>query len=139
MRVFEWRLRRYPMTTEEKGILRRYYALRWWERDGGFAGDVDPAEVQAIHDKYDPGAVDLREYERAKAAGKLDEYWEKRADVLQRLTGSRVLPSAEPAGKELEPLADPLMVLKAFNLEEQPAVQQGIPHTALAPLHKVLS
>jgi hypothetical protein len=34
------------MNEAEKTAFRRYYALRWWERDGGFAGDVNAAEIQ---------------------------------------------------------------------------------------------
>lgn len=37
---------RYNMNEAEKTAFRRYYALRWWERDGGFAGDVNAAEIQ---------------------------------------------------------------------------------------------
>jgi len=29
---------RYNMSEDEKQTLRKYYALRWWERMGGFAG-----------------------------------------------------------------------------------------------------
>lgn len=81
------------MTEAEKQTLKRYYALRWWERDGGFAGDVTPAEVQAIKDKYSPESVDLRAYYAARANGTLDRYWAERADRLQELTGD----SAPPA------------------------------------------
>jgi len=34
------------MNEAEKTAFRRYYALRWWERDGGFAGDVTAEEIQ---------------------------------------------------------------------------------------------
>jgi hypothetical protein len=43
---------------------------------------------QKIKDKYNPAAADLRAYKRAKAEGKLDEYWASRGDVLRDLTGS---------------------------------------------------
>jgi hypothetical protein len=34
------------MNEGEKTAFRRFYALRWWERDGGFEGDVTAAEIQ---------------------------------------------------------------------------------------------
>lgn len=34
------------MNEAEKTAFRRYYALRWWERDGGFEGDVTAEEIQ---------------------------------------------------------------------------------------------
>lgn len=86
-------LRRYKLTLEEKQALKRYYALRWWERDGGFAGDVTPAEIQKIKDKYNPNDVDLRAFQAAKAAGRVDEYWAQNAEKLKELTGD----SAPPA------------------------------------------
>eukprot|EP00878_Enallax_costatus_P001889 GHUV01002048.1.p1 GENE.GHUV01002048.1~~GHUV01002048.1.p1 ORF type:complete len:362 (+),score=135.85 GHUV01002048.1:212-1297(+) len=84
---------KYNLTLEEKQALKRYYALRWWERDGGFAGDVTPAEIQKIKDKYNPDDVDLRAFRAAKAAGRLDEYWAQNAEKLKMLTGD----SAPPA------------------------------------------
>eukprot|EP00879_Flechtneria_rotunda_P002480 GHRR01002678.1.p1 GENE.GHRR01002678.1~~GHRR01002678.1.p1 ORF type:complete len:353 (+),score=142.73 GHRR01002678.1:191-1249(+) len=85
---------RYKMTEPEKQTLKRYYALRWWERDGGFAGDVTPAEVQAIKDKYNPNDADLRAYYAAKAQGRLAEYWAARTDKLKQLTGDSTPPTA---------------------------------------------
>jgi hypothetical protein len=82
------------MNEAEARTLKRFRALRWWERDGGFPGDATAAEVQAIMDKYAPGEADLREFRRAKAAGQLDAYWAGRRDALRRLTGSDVLPGA---------------------------------------------
>ncbi|KAI8465699.1 MAG: hypothetical protein J3K34DRAFT_436210 [Monoraphidium minutum] len=83
---------KYPVTEAEKRTLKRYHALRWWERDGGFAGDATAAEVRAIRDKYDPKGADLREFRAAKAAGTLDAYWAGRRDALRRVTGSDALP-----------------------------------------------
>jgi hypothetical protein len=57
---------------------------------------VDTAEVQVILDKYDPLEKDRKQYVAAKRAGKLDEYWRRRAGLLQEITGSPVLPAAEP-------------------------------------------
>jgi hypothetical protein len=57
---------------------------------------VDKAEVQAILDKYDPLEKDRKEYVAAKRAGKLEEYWQRRAALLQEITGSPVVPAAEP-------------------------------------------
>lgn len=37
---------RHNMNEAEKVAMRRFYALRWWERDNGFAGDVTPEEIQ---------------------------------------------------------------------------------------------
>lgn len=48
--------------------------------------------VQKIRDKYNPAAVDLREYQKAKAEGKLDEYWASKGDLLKELTGSSAPP-----------------------------------------------
>ena len=36
------------MNDAEKVAFRRFYALRYWERDGGFAGDVTAADIQVI-------------------------------------------------------------------------------------------
>lgn len=83
---------RYNMNEAEKTAFRRYYALRWWERDGGFAGDVTAEEIQKIRDKYTPAAVDLREYQKAKAEARLDEYWASKGDLLKELTGSSAPP-----------------------------------------------
>jgi hypothetical protein len=80
------------MSDDEKQTLKRYYALRWWERDGGFAGDVAPSEVQAIKDKYAPNDADLRAFRAAKAAGRLDEYWAQQAERLRELTGNSAAP-----------------------------------------------
>ncbi|WIA42355.1 hypothetical protein OEZ86_008364 [Tetradesmus obliquus] len=85
---------RYNMSEDEKQALKRYYALRWWERDGGFAGDVAPAEVQAIKDKYAPNDADLRAFRAAKAAGRLEEYWAAQAGKLRELTGDGAAPVA---------------------------------------------
>ncbi|KAF6263975.1 hypothetical protein COO60DRAFT_266166 [Scenedesmus sp. NREL 46B-D3] len=85
---------RYNMSDDEKQTLKRYYALRWWERDGGFAGDVTPAEVQAIKDKYAPNDADVRAFKAAKAAGRLAEYWAQQADKLRELTGDSAAPVA---------------------------------------------
>jgi hypothetical protein len=79
---------RYGMNAGEKETLRNYRALRWWERDGGFAGDVRAADVQALVDKYDPAEADRRAYQAAAAAGTLDEYWAARRGLLASLTGS---------------------------------------------------
>ena len=91
---------RYPLNEAEKRTLKRYYALRWWERDGGFAGDVTGAEVQAIRDKYDPKGADLRAFKAAKAAGQLDAYWAGRRDALRRIVGGDEVPgTAAAAGR----------------------------------------
>ncbi len=37
---------RYNMNEAEKTAFRRFYALRYWERDGGFAGDVTADDIQ---------------------------------------------------------------------------------------------
>jgi hypothetical protein len=86
------------MNEAEKTALRRYHALRWWERDGGFKGDVTAPEVQAIMDKYDPGGADLRAFREAKASGQLDAYWAGRREALRRMGGSDELPGAAAAG-----------------------------------------
>lgn len=143
------------MNEAEKTAFRRFYALRWWERDGGFAGDVSREDIQVrqkkwgkgfwwsaclhvqhgaarvagpkqpsdfftlppalalcphannkplrlqtqkIRDKYNPSGADLREYKRAKAEGKLAEYWASRQGVLAELTGSSE-PPAVPAAQ----------------------------------------
>lgn len=88
---------RYPMTEPEKQAYKRYYALRWWERDGGFAGDVTKEEVQAIKDKYNPMEADRRAYREARAAGRLEEYWAARAKKLKEFTGSAEPPTAAAA------------------------------------------
>jgi hypothetical protein len=85
------------MNQDEARTLKRYYALRWWERDGGFAGDVTPEEVQAIKDKYDPSGADLRAYRQAKASGQLEAYWDGRREALKRMTGSAALPGTAEA------------------------------------------
>jgi hypothetical protein len=85
------------MNEAEARTLKRYHALRWWERDGGFAGDVTGAEVQAIKDKYNPSAADLRAYREAKAAGQLEAYWAGRREALKRMGGSDALPGSDAA------------------------------------------
>ena len=85
------------MTEPEKQAYKRYYALRWWERDGGFAGDVTKEEVQAIKDKYNPMEADRRAYREARAAGRLEEYWAARAQKLKEITGSAEPPTAAAA------------------------------------------
>lgn len=85
---------KHKLTLEEKQALKRYYALRWWERDGGFAGDVTAAEVQQIKDKYNPKDVDLRKFRAAKAAGREAEYWAENAETLKVLTGDSAPPTA---------------------------------------------
>lgn len=89
-----WFLRcRHNMSTDEKQALKRYYALRWWERDGGFAGDVTAAEVQKIKDKYNPRDADLKAFRAAKASGRLDEYWAQNAEKLKMMTGDSTPPT----------------------------------------------
>lgn len=83
---------RYKLSLEEKQALKRYYALRWWEREGGFAGDVTAAEIQKIKDKYNPNDADMRAFRAAKASGKLDEYWAQNAEKLKLLTGDSAPP-----------------------------------------------
>jgi len=48
--------------------------------------------AQKIRDKYTPAAVDLREYQKAKAEARLDEYWASKGDLLKELTGSSAPP-----------------------------------------------
>lgn len=52
------------------------------------------SKKQKIRDKYEPGAADLRAYKKAKAEGKLQEYWAERGETLRQLTGSAEPPTA---------------------------------------------
>jgi hypothetical protein len=42
------------MNEAEKTAFRRFYALQWWERDGGFEGDVTAAEIQVRRPMFAP-------------------------------------------------------------------------------------
>lgn len=84
---------KYPLTDEEKTTLRHWYALRYWERDGGYAGDVNPAEVQRILDKYEPLEADRRAWREARWEGREDEYWAQRKEFVDYLLKR---PSAAP-------------------------------------------
>lgn len=70
-----YQLKHKKMTHEEAQTLHRAYALRYFERADGRRDDVDWDEVERIKAKYEPIEADRRAYKRAKAAGKLDEYW----------------------------------------------------------------
>lgn len=54
-------------------------------------------QKQKIRDKYEPGAADLRAYKRAKAEGRLAEYWAERGETLRQLTGSAEPPTTSVA------------------------------------------
>jgi hypothetical protein len=86
------------MSPDERRVLRHYYALRWWERDGGRPGDVTAADVQAVLDKYEPAEADLRAYRKARAEGTLPAYFASRAAYLKRTFGDDKLFAAQAAG-----------------------------------------
>ncbi|KAF8057271.1 SAT2 [Scenedesmus sp. PABB004] len=100
---------RYKMSEPDKQALKRFYALRWWERDGGFAGDVTAAEVQAIKDKYSPDEADLRAFRRAREEGTLDAYWAARAERLRELTGSAAPPPVAAREARADAAREPLL------------------------------
>lgn len=66
---------RYDMTEAEKTTMRRFYGARHFERKGGKRGDVDPKDVRAIEDKFEPNEADRKAYREAKERGTLDTYW----------------------------------------------------------------
>lgn len=76
------------MTDEEKRKLKHTYALPFYMREGGVAGDVDPADVQAIYDKYEPLEADRRAYQKAKREGKLEDYWAARKGTYEQVVGA---------------------------------------------------
>lgn len=89
---------RYPVNAQEKDTLINAHALRYYEREGGHVGDVDPADLAAIKAKYDPLEADRLEYQQAKAANRLEDYWAKHKATYERVTGQRfVRPPGTPA------------------------------------------
>ena len=60
---------RYPnMTADDKQALKYFYALRHYERDGGYRGDVTEQDVARIKAKYDPMEADRRAYQEVRCA-----------------------------------------------------------------------
>jgi hypothetical protein len=55
---------------------------------------VHSPSLQKIRDKYAPAAADLRAYKKAKAEGRLEQYWAERGETLRQLTGSAEPPTA---------------------------------------------
>jgi hypothetical protein len=94
-------IRRKGATADEVALLRSADALRWWERRGGYPGDIDQKKVQSVRDKYDPRGADRRAWEAARRAGKEAEYWQdpKRRAWLEAWTGSSEPPPAAGAAK----------------------------------------
>lgn len=85
---------KYKLTEEEKDTMHRAYGLRPFERLDNKAVDWD--EVQRIKDKYDPLEADRRAYQKAKAAGKLAEYWAAN-DGAAGKTYERIVGQPRPA------------------------------------------
>jgi hypothetical protein len=93
-------IRRMGATADEVALLRNADALNWFERRGGYPGDLDQQKVQAVRDKYDPRGADRRAWQAARRAGKEAEYWAdpKRRAWLEEWTGSSVPPMAKGGG-----------------------------------------
>lgn len=74
----------------DQQLLHKAYALRSFERKDGQPGEVDPAELQAVHDRLEPMEADRRAYQRAKAEGRLDEYWAApgREEMYRNIVGA---------------------------------------------------
>ena len=89
-------IRQKGASPQEVALLRNADAARWWERQGGYPGDVDQAKVQAVRDKYDPRGADRRAFDAARRAGKEREYWAEpgRRAWLEEWTGSAEPPAA---------------------------------------------
>ncbi|GFR41411.1 hypothetical protein Agub_g2094 [Astrephomene gubernaculifera] len=80
---------KYNLTDSERELLRKAYAVRYYERSGGRRDDVDMADVQALKDRLDPVEADRRAYRKAKAEGRLEEYWAApgREEMYTRIVG----------------------------------------------------
>ncbi len=78
---------RYDLTPKEKDTLINTYALRHYEREGGRPGDVSPDDIAAIYKRVNPMEADRIAYQRAVAAGRVEDYWATRKDEYKRITG----------------------------------------------------
>ncbi|KAG2499216.1 hypothetical protein HYH03_002796 [Edaphochlamys debaryana] len=80
---------KYKLSEQDRELFNRAYALRHFERAGGKPGDVDPAAVQAAKDRLEPLEADRRAFLRAKAEGRLEEYWAApgREEMYARIVG----------------------------------------------------
>ncbi|KAL6765747.1 hypothetical protein V8C86DRAFT_3127697 [Haematococcus lacustris] len=86
---------RYDLTDREKTILKNTYALRHYERIGGYPGDVTPEEVAAVKTRHDPLETDRQLYQIARAEGWLEEYWAARTRLYEYVVGQ---PFVRPPG-----------------------------------------
>lgn len=89
---------RYNVDAKDKEKLIDYYALRHYEREGGQAGDVDAADINAIKAKYEPLEADRKAYQAAKANNRLEDYWAAKKGTYESVTGQRYVrpPGASP-------------------------------------------
>jgi len=94
---------RYKLSTPEAETLKKQYALRHYERDGGRKGDVTQAEVDAIIARHDPAGADRKAYRRAVAQGRTEEYWQSRGKQrYEQVVGERFErpPGSSPASAQ---------------------------------------
>lgn len=66
---------KHKLLESERQLLGKKYAIKYWERPGGYKGDVSDEEVQRIKQKYEPEEADRQDFLRARSAGRLEEYW----------------------------------------------------------------